>query len=291
MLPIVHSRRTGQYIGIGITSRHDRNFAFRTEPVNCRYLILLLALVLPIWSMGENNADEIIQRSVEALQRDFKASPEFDCLERDRVSGGTRTYEDTMILGSPYQRLIAVNGRPLTPAASAKEQQKLNNVLSERETESPQKRDERIAKYKKEQERDHSMMNEMVKAFQFRLAGETKLVGRDVYVLQATPRPGYRPPNMETEALTGMKGMLWIDKQTFQRVKVEAQVMHHVSIEGFLAQVEPGTHFELEKAPVAPGVWLPTHFPMRSLPKFSFCFRRTVKRMTLISATIDTTTD
>ncbi len=97
-------------------------------------------------------------------------------------------------------------------------------------------------------------------AFDFKLLGETRLNGDDVYALQATPRPGYHPPNMETQVLTGMQGELWIDKDIFQWVKVEAQVTHPLSIEGFLAKVEPGTHFELEKAPVARGVWLPTHF-------------------------------
>lgn len=41
---------------------------------------------------------------------------------------------------------------------------------------------------------------------------------------------------------------------------VEATVIHPVSIEGFLAQVEPGTQFKLEKMPVADGIWLPKHF-------------------------------
>lgn len=38
-----------------------------------------------------------------------------------------------MIIGSPYQRLIAMNGKPLTPAAFAKEQQKMNNLRAERD--------------------------------------------------------------------------------------------------------------------------------------------------------------
>jgi len=103
-------------------------------------------------------------------------------------------------------------------------------------------------------------MGELVTAFDFKVLGETRLNGYDVYALHATPRPGYHPPNMETQVLTGMQGELWIDKNTFQWVKIEAQVTRPVSIEGFLAKVEPGTHFELEKAPVARGVWLPTHF-------------------------------
>jgi len=64
-----------------------------------------------------------------------------------------------------------------------------------------------------------------------------------------------------------MRGRLWIDKQTDQWVKVEAKVIHPVSIEGFLAKVEPGTQFELDKAPVSAEVWLPSHFTMSANAK------------------------
>jgi hypothetical protein len=235
-------------------------------------LVWLLAGLLASsgWAMGQNNADEIIQRSVQANKRDWAAAPEFDCLEQDRGSGGSKTYEDTMILGSPYQRLVAINGQPLTPAQTAAEKQKLEETISVRQKESPRQRANRIAKYEKEQRRNHLLMEQMVKAFAFNVVGETNLDGHEVYVLKATPRPGYRPPNMETEALTGMEGKLWIDRDSFQWVKVEARVTHPVSIAGFLAQVEPGTHFELEKEPVAPGIWLPRHFSMRASSRILF---------------------
>jgi hypothetical protein len=58
------------------------------------------------------------------------------------------------------------------------------------------------------------------------LLGEQKLGPYDVYVLRATPRPGYHPPNRDTQVLTGMQGMLWIDRNTCQWVKVEAWVVH-----------------------------------------------------------------
>jgi len=112
----------------------------------------------------------------------------------------------------------------------------------------------------------------LVKAFDFKLLSEQRLNGYDVYVLQAKPRPSYQPPNMETRVLTGMQGHLWIDKNTFQWVKVEAQVTRPVSIAGFLARVEPGTHFELDKTPVSADVWLPRHFSMRSRAKILFLF-------------------
>jgi hypothetical protein len=64
------------------------------------------------------------------------------------------------------------------------------------------------------------------------------------------------PSRTESQVLPGMQGRLWIDKKTFQWVKVTARVISPVSIEGILAKVERGTYFELENMPVAEGVWL-----------------------------------
>jgi hypothetical protein len=89
----------------------------------------------------------------------------------------------------------------------------------------------------------------MTIAFDFHLVGKRTLGGHQVFVLKATPRKDYKPPNRDCEALTGMEGTLWIDQKTFQWVKVEAHVIHPVRIEGFVAEVEPGTRFEVEKGP------------------------------------------
>jgi hypothetical protein len=51
-----------------------------------------------------------------------------------------------------------------------------------------------------------------------------------------------------------------------------AEVVHPVSIGGFLAQVQPGTRFELEKAPVGDGIWLASHFAMKSDAKVLHVF-------------------
>jgi hypothetical protein len=117
-------------------------------------------------------------------------------------------------------------------------------------------------------------MSQIVEAFHLRLLGRQMLGQRMVYVLQATPRPGYKPPNFETKVLTGMQGKLWIDTQTFQWVKVEAEVIHPVWIEGIVARVEPGTRFALDYIPVSNGVWLRKHFVMKSRAKVLLFFLR-----------------
>ena len=215
---------------------------------------------------GEPDVKEIIAKSVEANQRDFKAAPDFNWKERDRTpSGGSKTYQVEMIDGSPYYRLIMLNGKPLSPAQEAQEKRKEQQARQQRKSESPAQRKQRIAKFERERQRDNTMMNQLTNAFDFKFVGERNLDKFNVYVLKATPRQGYTPPNLHARVLTGMEGELWIDRKTYQWVKVTAEVIHPVSIEGFLAKVEPGTQFELEKAPVGDGsVWLAAHFAMRA---------------------------
>ncbi len=230
------------------------------------YTLALLALFASN-GLGQN-VDSIIQNSVRANSKDWDAAPEYSCFERDRESnGGTKTFEDLMIFGSPYQRFVEVNGKPLSHPQQEEERQKLEKTIADRRNESPEERAERIAKYEKDRKRDQLLMEQLTEGFNFKLMGEQKLGGHDVYVLKATPRPGYRPPNMDTQVLKGMEGRLWIDKQTYQWVRVEARVIHPVSIEGFLAQVEPGTQFEVEKMPVEDDIWQPSHYAMRAHAK------------------------
>jgi hypothetical protein len=115
-------------------------------------------------------------------------------------------------------------------------------------------------------------MEELTKAFSFTLIGEARIDGRGVYVLDALPRKGYKPLNRDAAVLTGMNGKLWIDQRTFQWVKVQAHVVHPVSIGGFAARVVPGTEFKLEKMPVTAEVWQPKHFSMKAHAKILFLF-------------------
>lgn len=237
--------------------------------------IVLLLAFSPAFAFCAQHpgVQDLINKSVAANEADFKAAPDFNYEERDATRQGSKTYQVTMIDGSPYQRLIAVTGKPLSQADAAREQQKMQQAISGRRAESSEQRRKRIAKFNEDRRRDQLMMQQLTEAFNFAFIGQRKMRGFRVYMLKATPRPGYKPPNMETQVLPGMEGQLWIDQKTFQWVKVTAQVIHPVSIEGFLAKVEPGTQFELEKSPVGDGrVWQITHFSMRSNAKVLLLF-------------------
>ncbi len=236
------------------------------------YGAITLVLLCVSSVVAQESVATIIQRSVEANERDWRAAPEFDYSERDKEGSETKTYAVTMLYGSPYERLIAVNEHPLSADKEREEQRKFERVAAQRRSETPEKRSARIAKYEAERKRDHTLLDQMTRAFDFKLVGNDAIKGRKVYVLKATPRNGYRPPNRDSHVLPGMEGTLWIDHESFQWVKVEAHVTRPVRIEGFLAEVEPGTQFELEKIPVTEEVWLATHFAMKSNARVMMVF-------------------
>src|SRR5579859_5868088 len=208
------------------------------------------------------DADQIVRKSVEAIQMDWDQAPRYSHIERDveskRHSAATaKTYKVLMIDGSPYNMVTAINDQPLSSAEEAKEERKMRSEVEKRQHEPEREREKRIAKYNRERMRDHEMLKEMVDAFQFHLAGEAQVDGHSCWLLEAEPKADYEASDHEGKVLKGMKGQLWIDEATNQWVKVHAEVVKPVSFFGFLAKVGPGTEFDLEQEPVANGIWFP----------------------------------
>lgn len=229
---------------------------------------LFFPLLLTAAGLYAQDPQEIVRRSVAANNADWKVIPQYAHHETDTEvklnsngsirSKTTKTYDVLMIDGSEYNKLLAINGQPVSPEQQKQEEQKLQAEIEKRKHESPSERAHRVGKYQHDRQRDHLMMTELTKAFDFKLAAEETVNGRQCYVLEATPKPGYAPPNGEVKVLTGMNGRLWIDKQGYHWVKVQAEVVKPVSTY-VVANVRPGTKFEFDQQPVN-GIWLPHHF-------------------------------
>ena len=184
------------------------------NPIKSMIKLVILVVAMAVTSFAQGDANTIIERSVEANAADWRVAPDYDFVERDRQPrGGTKTYEELMILGSPYERLVALNGKPLSPQQEAGEQQKLDATADERKNEPQQERGKRIARYQKGSPGRSVADGTITKRLDFKLVGEQELGEHAVYVLEATPRPGYKPPDTKAKVLTGMEGELWIDKK------------------------------------------------------------------------------
>lgn len=210
------------------------------------------------------NVGDIIQRATTAMESDWNAFPGFAFVERDTETSKRETIVTThrvfMIDGSDYYMPIALNDKPYTAEQLAQEHNKLLQEIDRRNHETEKERQRRSERYWKERNQTRILLGEYVKAFDFTVTGEEVINGYSACVLNAKQKPGYRPPNREAKILTGMQGRLWIDTHDFHWVKAEAEVLKPVSILGIAVRVLPGTHMELEMAPVSPSLWLVSHF-------------------------------
>lgn len=213
-------------------------------------------------------AVDIVRKSLAAFQADWSQEPQYSYIDREIESKrdgrpAIKTYEVLMIDGSPYDRLTAVNDKPLSRGEQAEQDRLMHNEMLRRQYESERERNKRISKYLRGRERQRDMFKEMVEAFQFQIAGAENVHGYNCWILDATPKLGFEPKDHEGRVLTGMKGRLWIDMNSDQWVKVRAEVIKPVSFYGFLAKVDPGTQFLLEQEPVTKDLWLPSRFSVK----------------------------
>jgi len=167
------------------------------------------------------------------------------------------THDITLLEGSPYRRLVEVYGKPLNAKEQAKEDQRLRQSIEDRRHETEAQKQQRIADWRRKEEKQHEPLHEVPDAFILRMAPDEKLDGRDVYVIDATPKPGYQPKTKTAFFLPKVKLRMWIAKQDYQCVKVEFETLETISWGGVVARVAKGTHLRVELARVNDEVWLP----------------------------------
>ncbi len=168
-----------------------------------------------------------------------------------------RTWDITYQEGSPYRRLVARNDQPLPAQEQRQEDEKLRASIEQRRKETPEQRDRRIAEWHRRQERQREPVKELPDAFNFRLVGEEALNGGQTWVIDATPKPGYKAKSSGASFFSKVQARLWIDKNDYQWVKVDMETLDTISFGGILFRVGKGGHLVLEQLRVNNEVWLP----------------------------------
>jgi hypothetical protein len=185
--------------------------------------------------------------------------------QRELDSDGTikstksETEEIIFLYGQPYAHLMKRNDQPLSDSEARKVENKLNETMEKRAHESAAERQKRLADFDRRHHEEHSFLLEVPEAYDFRIIGEETLNGRSAYVLLGEPRQDFRPRLNAARVLPKLRPKLWIDKNSFQWLKLEADVIDTITWGGFLVRLHPGSHIGLEQTLVNDEVWLPLH--------------------------------
>ncbi len=183
-------------------------------------LILLAALLLAGASGAGEDAGEIVRRAIRNDEPNA-ADPAlaFDLTERVR----TQNLDDNMRVRSVLNRERTVH----------------------------------MTDFQTRRERYRKSIREIPEAFQFRLAGEEMVAGRAAFVIEATPKPGYRPVDRFSKVFTEVRGKLWIDKADYHWVKIEAELVDTVAFGWILVRLHGGSSATLTRQLVGENTWMP----------------------------------
>src|SRR5580704_9102134 len=179
----------------------------------------------------------------------------------------SRTSEVLEIYGEPVSRLTTKDDKPVPANEAKKEDEKIQNIIDRRKNESEADRRKRVEREENGREDDRKFVLEIADAFNFRLAGSEVFDGRDAWVLEGEPRPGYEPKRRDARILGKFKGRVWIDKAEAQWVKLDITAIDTISVGFVLARIHKGTRVLIELTRVNGEVWLPKlvqlHFDAR----------------------------
>ena len=170
-----------------------------------------------------------------------------------------KTYEVLEIYGEQVQRLIQKDDKPLSEKDAAKEEEKIQKIIDKRKNESDADRRKREEKREKDREDGRKFVREVSDAYNFKLVGTELVGGREAWVIDGEPRPGYVPHIKEGKYLSKFRGRVWIDKSDLQLAKMDVECLDTISWGLFLARIHKGTRFMLEQTRVNDEVWLPLH--------------------------------
>jgi len=170
-----------------------------------------------------------------------------------------RVYDVLQIYGEEAERLISKDGKPLSDKEARKEDEKIQKIIDKRKNESDSEREKRLKKEEKDREHDREFVKEVADAYNFTYVGVEDLQGRETYVIDAQPRPGFEPHTREGKILPKFRFRLWLDRAEDQWVKLDATCIDTVSWGLFIARIHQGSRVLVETTRVNDEVWLPQH--------------------------------
>ena len=171
-------------------------------------------------------------------------------LKSQETTVAARTIEDDTFVYRVRER----NGKPLTPAEQAQQEQKIAKRLAELRSLPPAERERQKKQWNG---RGMEFVRELPDAMVFRQAGETTANGRRSVIVDAEPNPQYHARTAQARLFEKLKGRFTIDVTDREMVKAEAETFDVVSIGlGILGRVEKGTRFAMQRRKLADGNWV-----------------------------------
>lgn len=225
-------------------------------------------------SLCAQDPKEIVKRAMERDERNLAVLDTY-MYERKTIQ---KTYdkdgqikEDTEDLhevfrvdGSEIERLLMKKGKPLSPQEEQAEQKRVDREIAKIKGESPKDRAKRRRETEKDKREEVEARKELLDAFSFELVGEKEILGRNCWGIRGIPRPEFTGKGRRADQMKKVKGVVWIDQETYELTRMELDTHETISIGWFLFRLQPGAKIRLDQTLVNNEVWLPKEIEIRA---------------------------
>ena len=219
------------------------------------------------------NARAIMQRAVAKDIVSWQAAKDYTFLQRtqeDALDGNgavksskSETSEIMVLYGEPFERVVAKDDKPLPEKEQKKQNEEFEKETRKRENESREERQKRLEKFETQRQDERAFVREILDAYDFTLVGSETINGRETWIIDGTPRPGFEGKRRESKMLPKIKPRFWIDQQDYSWTKLRAEVTDTLSFGWVVARLHKGSVFEMQQIRVNDEVWLPQRFDLK----------------------------
>ena len=164
--------------------------------------------------------------------------------------------------GEPYKRLVAIDGRPLTPAelasAEADHQRDLADAARRRQHESADQRERRLAKEEEDRTENRRILEDALAVFKSTAIGRDTIDGETVVIILLVPRPEVEVKTREGAWMKKSSGRAWFVERDGQLVRLDMQMLDDVSVGwGIVGRLRKGSRLVVDRRRVGQ-TWLPS---------------------------------
>jgi hypothetical protein len=193
------------------------------------------------------------------LQHEVRAQAEDDSLwcyrKLQEKDGKMELFATCQTKGAEINRLLAVDGKPLTAQQSAAEEKRIEKLLNDRDL---------LKKRHQQQDDDAKQAATILKILPDAFVFEREKSDGERITLKFEPHPNFHPSGFGEQVLHHMKGTLKLDLRQKRLVEISGQLDSEVKfLGGVLGHLDKGGTFFVKQQEIAPGYWEMTTMDVR----------------------------
>jgi len=220
--------------------------------MNLRRLMIAVVLVVSTAAPAQDQrsvlpAGELINAVVANELRDRVQQLKWMYVIEKREGNKSFTEEQVETKNGPVYRVLAMDGKPLTPDQRQQDNARIQRLLHDTGQQSKLKQ-----QYDGDEQKLEKLMRLMPQAFLYDYDG----VDGNFVRLKFLPNPSYNPPDYEARVLHSLAGTVLIDAQQKRLAKLSGQLINGVNFGfGILGHIDNGGTIDVGRVQVGPSQW------------------------------------